>query len=82
MTAVALRAANRRWPLSERGERCLWALRVDRMLKRLLPASLNAIRAAATSANIGDVRGHLGWALSRGRLTVNGKLAEHRVTPR
>ena len=54
----------------------------DRMLKGLLPASLNALRAAAASANIGDVRGHLGWALSRGRLTINGKLAEHRVTPR
>lgn len=57
----------------------------DRLVLQVcLPAaSLHAILAAAKEYgwDADDVYGHLGWAFSRGYITVNGKLAEQRVDP-
>jgi hypothetical protein len=52
------------------------------VLKPLLPASIDAINAALpTPFNQGSARGHLAWALSRGYLTIDGKLVEDRISP-
>jgi hypothetical protein len=57
---------------------------LDRIvLQPLLPATLNAIYAAARQQGVKDydTRGHLAWALSRSYLTINGQFVENRVLP-
>jgi DGQHR domain-containing protein len=60
------------WTRLHRG-RETYGASFDRLLRATLPASLNAVRAAAAPLySDTNVRGHLGWGLSRGYLMIVG----------